>query len=76
VPLQTVCQKFFSASLPDVHSFRSNVLVSMAVALTHGADLTLTSLGRTLHPIISAKKSGEIIGQAAQEQSIKRRFRK
>ncbi|HAS1796477.1 TPA: IS4 family transposase, partial [Enterobacter cloacae] len=48
MPLQTVCQKFFSASLPDVHSFRINVLVSMAVALTHGADLTLTSLGRTL----------------------------
>ena len=47
MPLQTVCQKFFSASLPDIHSFRVNVLVSMAVALTHGARLTLTSSGRT-----------------------------
>ncbi len=26
--------EIFSASLPDVHSFRINVLVSMAVALT------------------------------------------
>nr|DAQ27113.1 MAG TPA: hypothetical protein [Caudoviricetes sp.] len=28
------------------------------------------------HPINSAKKSGEVIGQAASGQSIKRRFRK
>ncbi len=35
----TVCQKFFSASLPDVHSFRINILVSMAVALARcGSD--------------------------------------
>nr|DAZ46571.1 MAG TPA: hypothetical protein [Caudoviricetes sp.] len=28
------------------------------------------------HPVISAKKSGEVIGQAAHEQSIKCRFGK
>ncbi|ALX92437.1 MULTISPECIES: IS4 family transposase [unclassified Serratia (in: enterobacteria)] len=48
MPLQTVCQKFFSASLRGIHSFRINVLISMAIALCNGADLTLTSLGRSL----------------------------
>ncbi|MFV9064682.1 IS4 family transposase, partial [Serratia fonticola] len=48
MPLQTVCQKFFSASLCGIHSFRINVLISMAIALCNGADLTLTSLGRSL----------------------------
>jgi hypothetical protein len=48
VPLHTVCQRFFSSSLHKIHSYRVNVLVSMAVALCNGADLTLTSLGRSL----------------------------
>lgn len=48
MPLLTVCQKFFSASLRGVHTFRVNVLISMVVALCNGADLTLTSLGRSL----------------------------
>ena len=48
MPLQTVCQKFFSTSLSGIHSYRVNVLISMAVALCNGAELTLTSLGRAL----------------------------
>lgn len=48
MPLQTVCQKFFSTSLRGIHSYRINVLTSMTVALCNGADLTLTSIGRSL----------------------------
>ncbi|WP_167816813.1 IS4 family transposase, partial [Enterobacter cloacae] len=76
MPLQTVCQKFFSASLPDVHSFRINVLVSMAVALTHGADLTLTSLGRTLpgraHVKNKIKRVDRALGNTALHRDIPR----
>ncbi|HCT3173128.1 TPA: IS4 family transposase [Enterobacter asburiae] len=76
MPLQTVCQKFFSASLPDIHSFRVNVLVSMAVALTHGANLTLTSLGRTLpgraHVKNKIKRVDRALGNTALHRDIPR----
>ncbi|WFW23098.1 IS4 family transposase [Citrobacter braakii] len=48
MPLHTVCQKFFSTSFAGIHSYRINALVDMSVALSRGADLTLTSLGRYL----------------------------
>ncbi|HGY4714613.1 MULTISPECIES: IS4 family transposase [Klebsiella] len=43
-----VCHKFFSQSLNSIHQYRKNALLDMTVALTRGASLSLTSIGRYL----------------------------
>lgn len=65
VLLQIVCRKFFSASLPDIHSFRVNVLVSMAVALMYDAALILTSLRHTLSGRTHVKTVDSALGNTA-----------
>lgn len=74
MPLQTVCQKFFSSSLRGIHSFRINVLTSMVVALCNGADLTLTSLGRSLpgraHVKNKIKRVDRALGNIALHQDL------
>ena len=48
MPARTVCQKFFRDALAPFHQYRQNALLDATVALTRGASLTLTSIGRYL----------------------------
>ncbi|MGL9554326.1 IS4 family transposase, partial [Pectobacterium sp. S6] len=48
MPASQVCHKFFSQSLNSLHQYRKNALLDMTVALTRGASLSLTSIGRYL----------------------------
>ena len=64
MPASQVCHKFFSQSLNSIHQYRKNALLDMTVALTRGASLSLTSIGRYLpgparvkHKIIRDEKS-------------------
>jgi hypothetical protein len=46
--VRSVCHKFFEKSLAAFHKTRMKALLDCAYALTHHAQLTLTSLGRHL----------------------------
>ncbi|ECJ2646170.1 IS4/IS5 family transposase, partial [Salmonella enterica] len=48
MPARTLCQKFFRGALSPFHQYRQNALLDATVALTRGASLTLTSIGRYL----------------------------
>ncbi|MCA6938618.1 IS4 family transposase, partial [Pectobacterium versatile] len=48
MPASQVCHKFFSQPLNSLHQYRKNALLDMTVALTRGASLSLTSIGRYL----------------------------
>ncbi|MBN3184309.1 IS4/IS5 family transposase, partial [Pectobacterium brasiliense] len=48
MPAYQVCQKFFRDALAPFHKYRQNALLDATVALTRGASLTLTSIGRYL----------------------------
>lgn len=48
MPARQVCQKFFRNALAPFHQYRQNALMDATVALTRGASLTLTSIGRFL----------------------------
>lgn len=48
MPVSQVCHKFFSQSLNSIHQYRKKALLDMTVALTRGASLSLTSIGRHL----------------------------
>lgn len=48
MPASQVCHKFFNQSLNSLHQYRKNALRNMTVALTRGASLSLTSIGRYL----------------------------
>lgn len=48
MPAAQVCHKFFSQSLNSLHLYRKKALLDMTVALTRGASLSLTSIGRYL----------------------------
>lgn len=48
MPARQVCQKFFRDALAPFHQYRQNALLDATVALTRGASLTLTSIGRHL----------------------------
>lgn len=43
-----VLQKFFRESLPQLHRFRSQALMDAVDAVTHGARVSITTLGRAL----------------------------
>lgn len=48
MPARQVCQNFFRNALAPFHKYRQNALLDATVALTRGASLTLTSIGRYL----------------------------
>lgn len=48
MPAYRVCQNFFRDALSPFHKYRQNALLDATVALTRGASLTLTSIGRYL----------------------------
>lgn len=48
MPVRKVCQNFFRDALAPFHQYRQNALVDATTALTRGASLTLTSIGRHL----------------------------
>jgi hypothetical protein len=48
MPAYQVCQNFFRDALAPFHKYRQNALLDATVALTRGASLTLTSIGRYL----------------------------
>ena len=48
MPARQVCQKFFRGALAPFHQYRQNALLDATTALTRGASLTLTSIGRYL----------------------------
>jgi hypothetical protein len=48
MPARQLCQKFFQTALTPFHQYRQNALLDATVALTRGASLTLTSIGRYL----------------------------
>ena len=48
MPARQVCQTFFRDALAPFHQYRQNALLDATVALTRGASLTLTSIGRHL----------------------------
>lgn len=72
MPLQTVCHKFFSSSLQGIHAFRINALTSMAAALCNGADLTLTSIGRSLSGPASVKNKIKRVDRALGNSALHR----
>lgn len=45
---RAVLQKFFRESLPQIHQFRSQALMDAVDAVTHGARVSITALGRSL----------------------------
>lgn len=48
MPEHKVCQNFFREALAPFHQYRQNALLDATIALTRGASLTLTSIGRYL----------------------------
>lgn len=48
MPARALCQKFFRRALAPFHQYRQNALLDATVALTRGASLSLTSIGRYL----------------------------
>ena len=48
MPARQLCQKFFQTALTPYHQYQQNALLDATVALTRGASLTLTSIGRYL----------------------------
>jgi len=48
MPARILCQKFFHTALTPFHQYRQNALLDATVALTRGASLNLTSIGRHL----------------------------
>lgn len=48
MPARQVCQNFFRGALAPFHQYRQNALLDATVALTRGASLTMTSIGRYL----------------------------
>jgi hypothetical protein len=48
MPARVLCQKLFLGALAPCHQYRQNALLGTIVALTRGASLTLTSIGRYL----------------------------
>lgn len=48
MPARILCQKFFQTALAPFHQYRQNALLDATVALTRGASLNLTSIGRHL----------------------------
>lgn len=48
MPARKLCQNFFRDALAPFHLYRQNALLDATTALTRGASLTLTSIGRHL----------------------------
>lgn len=48
MPARALCQKFFRRALAPFYQYRQNALLDATVALTRGASLSLTSIGRYL----------------------------
>ncbi len=48
MPVRSLCQKFFRHALAPFHQYRQDALLDATAALTRGASLTLTSIGRYL----------------------------
>lgn len=48
MPARQLCQNFFRGALASFHKYRQHALLDATIALTRGASLTLTSIGRYL----------------------------
>lgn len=48
MPVRSLCQKFFRDDLAPFHQYRQRAVLDATAALSRGASLTLTSIGRYL----------------------------
>ncbi|EAX8474438.1 IS4 family transposase [Salmonella enterica] len=48
MPVRSLCQKFFRDALAPFHQYRQRAILDATAALSRGASLTLTSIGRYL----------------------------
>lgn len=48
MPVRLLCQNFFRDALNPFHQYRRAALLDATAALSRGASLTLTSIGRYL----------------------------
>ncbi len=55
MPARSLCQKFFKNILEPLHFYRQRSLIDATSAVTNGASLTLTSIGRHLGRTASVK---------------------
>ncbi|ECG8592263.1 hypothetical protein FNI11_21485 [Salmonella enterica subsp. salamae] len=46
MPVRSLCQKFFRDDLAPFHQYRQRAVLDATAALSRGASLTLTSIGR------------------------------
>ncbi|SCC69709.1 hypothetical protein GA0061070_10941, partial [Kosakonia oryziphila] len=74
MPAYRVCQKFFHNALAPFHKYRQNALLDATVALTNGASLTLTSIGRYLPGAAQVKNKikrvDRLLGNASLHRDI------
>ncbi|MDK9358855.1 IS4 family transposase [Lelliottia sp. V106_10] len=74
MPVRSLCQKFFRDVLRPFHQYRRDALLDATAALSRGASLTLTSIGRYLpgnaqvkHKI---KRIDRLLGNSSLHQDI------
>ncbi|MEE4407463.1 MULTISPECIES: IS4 family transposase [unclassified Serratia (in: enterobacteria)] len=74
MPARKVCQNFFHDALAPFHQYRQNALLDATVALTRGASLTLTSIGRHLSGPAQVKNKikrvDRLLGNTALQKDI------
>ncbi|MBX9477114.1 IS4 family transposase [Yersinia enterocolitica] len=79
MPARKVCQNFFRGALAPFHQYRQNALIDATVALTRGASLTLTSIGRHLPGTAQVKhkikRVDRLLGNTALHHDIPLIFR-
>jgi hypothetical protein len=78
MPVRTLCQKFFRDALAPFHQYRQNALIDATAALTRGASLTLTSIGRYMPGVAQVKnkikRADRLLGNAALHSDIPKIF--
>jgi hypothetical protein len=74
MPVRKVCQSFFKDALSSFHQYRQNALTDATAAITSGATLTLSSIGRFLpgpgQVKNKIKRIDRLLGNTALQQEV------
>ncbi|ECO1514452.1 hypothetical protein AC319_24475 [Salmonella enterica subsp. arizonae] len=74
MPVRKVCQPFFKDALSSFHQYRQNALTDVTAAITSGAALTLSSIGRFLPGSgqikNKIKRIDRLLGNTALQQEV------
>ncbi|ECG8572655.1 IS4 family transposase [Salmonella enterica subsp. diarizonae] len=74
MPARKVCQNFFKDALSSFHQYRQNALTDATAAITSGAALTLSSIGRFLpgsgQVKNKIKRIDRLLGNTALQQEV------